>query len=431
MQVSVEKTSELSRRMTVSVPEEVIKEKMENRFKSLAREVKLDGFRPGKVPQHVVKKLFKDRVRDEITGDLIQSTYLEALQEQNLRPVSYPHIQPANEAEGFQYTAEFEVYPEISLQGIEKIEVARKVASVDEADLDGMIEKIRNQRKTWSVVERPAQQNDRITIGFSGVSEGENFTGGKVEDAAVEIGSNQMIPGFEDNLIGLSAGDVKTFSVTFPEQYGNPKLAGKPADFEVTVFKVEGASLPQIDPDFIKEFGITDGDMKAFRDDVKANMERELSQALRNNLKNAVMDSLYANISLTLPKSLVDQEVDQLIKPYAENAKKQNRNLEDLDLPMDTFEAQARRRIALGLILSEIIQTNSIQVDEARVRAVIEDMAQSYERSQDVISWYYSDQKRLDEIRQLVLEDQTVDWVVERVKVSEEKVSFDAIMGNK
>ncbi len=431
MQVSVEKTSELSRKMTVSVPEEVVKEKMENRFKSLAREVKLDGFRPGKVPQHVVKKMFKDRVRDEITGDLIQSTYFEALQEQNLRPAGYPLIQPVDETEGFEYTAEFEVYPEISLQGIDGIEVVRKVASVEEADLDAMIEQIRNQNKTWSPVERGAQVNDQVWISFSGVCEGENFTDGKVDDYPVEIGANKMIPGFEDNLIGLSAGDVKTFAVTFPEQYGNVKLAGKPAEFEVSVSKIEESVVPKIDADFLKDYGVLDGDLTTFKEDVKANMERELRQALRNNLKTAVMDSLYANISVSLPKTLVDQEVEEIIKPYAENAKKQNRKLEESELPRDVFEEQARRRVALGLILSEVIQTNSIKVDEAKVRSTIEEMAQSYERSQDVINWYYSDENRLNEIRQLVLEDQTVEWIVERAKVTDEKVSFDAIMGKK
>lgn len=429
MQVSVEKTSELSRKMTVSVPEEVVKEKMESRFKSLAREVKLDGFRPGKVPQHVVKKMFKDRVREEIAGDLIQSTYFEALQEQNLRPAGYPHIHSSDETEGFQYTAEFEVYPEISLQGIEGIEIVRKTATVEEADLDSMIEQIRSQKKTWIVAERAAQAQDRVTISFSGVCEGENFTDGKVDDFQVEIGANKMIPGFEDNLIGLSAGDVKTFTVSFPDEYGNAKLAGKPAEFEISVTKVEEASLPEINSEFLKEYGIEDGDLKSFREDVKANMERELAQALRNNLKNSVMDSLYANISVTLPKTLVDQEVEEMIKPYAENAKRQNRKLDDLDLPRDTFEEQARRRVALGLILGEIIQANSIKVDDNKVREAIEDMAKSYERSQDVISWYYSDEKRLNEVRQLVLEDQTVEWIVGQAKVADEKVSFDAIMG--
>ena len=431
MQVSVEKTSELSRKMTVSVPEEVIQEKMELRFKSLAREVKLDGFRPGKVPQHVVKKMFGARVRGEVTGDLIQSTYFEALQEQQLRPAGYPHIQPSDEKEGFKYTAEFEVYPEISLEGIDQIEVTRKNATVEEADLDAMIERIRKQNTAWNPVERASQENDKVTIHFSGVADGENFTDGKVENHQVEIGAKQMIPGFEDNLIGLEAGESKTFEVTFPEKYGNEKLAGKAAEFAIEMVKVEEPVLPEVDAEFIKSYGIESGDITAFREDIKTNMERELDQAVRNDLKNKVMDALYKQIIVTLPNTLVDQEVDSMMKPYIENAKKQNLKLEDLNLPRETFEEQARRRVALGLILAEIIQKNNIKTDDVQVRATIEDMAKSYERPSDVINWYYSDEKRLNEVRQLVLEDQTVEWLVSQAKVADEKVSFDDIMGKK
>ena len=431
MQVSVEKTSELSRKMTVSVPEELVQEKMELRFKSLAREVRLDGFRPGKVPQHVVKKMFGDRVRGEVTGDLIQSTYFEALQEQNLRPAGYPHIHSSNEKEGFKYTAEFEVYPEISLEGVDQIEVVRKSAVVEDADLDAMIEKIRKQNVTWNPVERASQEGDKVTIHFSGVSEGENFTDGKAENKQVEIGAKQMIPGFEDNLIGLKAGESKTFDVTFPEKYGNEKLAGKAAEIEVEIVKVEESALPEIDAEFVKSYGIEDGGIASFREEIKANMERELAQALRDDLKNNVMDALYEKIKVTLPNTLVDQEVDSMMKPYVENAKKQNLKIEELNLPREAFEEQARRRVALGLILSEIIQKNDIKAGEVQMRAAVEDMARNYERPHDVINWYYSDEKRLNEVRQMVLEDQTVEWLVSQFKVTDEKVSFDDIMGKK
>ncbi|PKM11229.1 MAG: trigger factor [Gammaproteobacteria bacterium HGW-Gammaproteobacteria-3] len=429
MQVSVEKTSELNRKMTVSVPEDVIQEKMAERFKTLAREVKMDGFRPGKVPAHVVKKMYGDRVRGEVSGDLIQSTYFEALQEQNLRPAGYPNIQPSEDKEGFQYTAEFEVYPEISLAGIDQIEVIRKNAAVEASDIDVMIERIRKQGATWSVIERAAQESDRVTLHFAGICQGENFTNGKVENQQVEIGSKQMIPGFEENLIGLAAGESKTFTVTFPEQYGNDKLAGKEAEFTVDVVSVEASELPEINAEFVQSYGIESGDIAAFREDIKANMERELKQALRNDLKNKVMDALYDKINVMLPNALVDQEIDSLMKPYAENAKKQNLKLEDLKLSRETFEKQARRRVALGLILAEIIQHNAIKTDADKVRATIEDMAQSYEHPQDVINWYYSDEKRLGEIQQLVLEDQTIDWLLEQAKVTDESVSFSDIMG--
>ena len=427
MQVSVEKTSELSRKMTVSVPEEVIQEKMTARLKSLAREVKIDGFRPGKVPQHVIKKMYGDRVRGEIAGNLVETTYVEALKEQNLRPVGYPHIHPLDEAEGFKYTAEFEVYPEISLEGVEQIEVLRPVATVQDVDVDDMVEKLRAQKKSWTRVERASQEHDRVTIGFSGVCEGENFTDGKVESYQVEIGAQQMIPGFEENLIGLTASANKVFEVSFPEQYGNEKLAGKMAEFEVEVISVEEPMLPEIDDAFIKAYGI-EGSLDTFREDIRSNLESELEQALRGKLKNAVLNALYEKIRIAIPNTLVDQEIKSLMEPYIETAKRQKLKLEDLKLPGDIFEEQAKRRTALGLILNEIISKNGIKLDDNKVRSTIEDMSKSYERPRDVIDWYYADESRLNDVRQMVLENQAVDWLIAQIKVSDEAVSFSDAM---
>jgi len=428
MQVSVEKTSELSRKMTVSVPEAVVQEKMAERLKSLARSVKVDGFRPGKVPQHVVKKMFGDRVRGEIYSDLINTTYHDALKDQDLKPAGHPHIQSLDETEGFKYTAVFEVYPEISLEGIGLLEVVRPVSSVNESDVDDMIEKLRAQKKSWHIVDRPVQEHDRVTISFSGASEDENFTDGRVEDFQVVCGEKKMIPGFEDNLVGLETGANKIFSLTFPEDYGNPKLAGKFATFEVDVIKVEEPVLPEIDEDFVKAYGIEDGSVESFRDDVRNNMERELEQALRGKLKSSVMDALYEKIQLTVPNTLVDMEVEHLMKPYIETAKRQKMKLEDLKLPRDAFEGQAKRRVALGLILGEIIQKNAIKLDSNKVRSAIEDIAKSYERPEDVVNWYYSDESRLSDVQQMVLEDQAIEWLVAQAKVSDETVNFSDVM---
>ena len=317
MQVSVEKTSELSRKMTVHVPEEVIQEKMKARLKTLSREIKLDGFRPGKVPQKVVEKMYGSRVRSEITGDLIQSSYNDALQDQNLRPAGPPNIVPVDGESGFEYTADFEVYPEISFTGIEQIEVKKPVVVIEDADLDRMIEKLREQKKDWNTVQRAAQEHDRVTISFTGVSGGENFTDGKVENYQVEIGSGQMIPGFEDHLMGLEADTNKTFEISFPEEYGNDKLAGEIAEFEVGVIRVEEAVFPEVDTDFIKTYGVEDGDMDTFRKDLEGKMQRELDQALQSNLKNSVMDGLNAKIKVTLPKTMIDQEIEVLNNQYA------------------------------------------------------------------------------------------------------------------
>lgn len=428
MQVSVEKTSELSRKMTVSVPETVVQEKMAERLKTLARQVKIDGFRPGKVPQHVVNKMYGERVRGEIAGDLIQSTYYDALRDQDLNPAGQPHIHGLDETDGFKYTAEFEVYPEISLAGIEGLEITKTLATVVEADVDAMIEKLRAQKKTWNEVERPAQDNDRITIAFSGVSEGENFTDGRVQDFPVEIGAKQMIPGFEDNLVGLKAGESKTFSVTFPGEYNNAKLAGKAAEFDIETIKVEEPVLSAVDEEFIKAYGTQDGLMATFRADIKTNMERELELALHGKLKNTVLDALYEKIQLKVPNILIEEEIQVLMKPYLESAKRQKLKNEDLQLPKDVFKAQAERRVALGLILGEIIRTKDIKVDDNKVRTTIEDMALSYEQPEAYVSWYYSDNSRLQSVQQMVLEDQTVEWLVSQAKIANETTSFNAIM---
>ncbi len=431
MQVSVEKTSELSRKMTVSVPEAVVQEKMAERIKSLAREVKIDGFRPGKVPQNVVKKLYGDRIRGEIASELIKATYYDALHDQELKPAGHPLIEPVDETEGFKYTAVFEVYPDISLEGIDRMDIIRPVAIVEESDVDDMIEKLRAQKQSWHLVDRPAQEHDRVTISFTGTSEDENFTDGRVEDFQVICGSKKMIPGFEDNLIGLDIGANKVFSLNFPEDYDNKKLAGKNAEFEVEVMKVEEPLLPEINEEFVKAYGIEDGSVESFRDDVRNNMERELEQALRGKLKSSVMDALYEKIQVTVPNTLVDMEVESLIKPYIETAKRQKMKVEDLKLPRDVFEEQAKRRVALGLILNEIIQKNTINLDGVKVRSAIEDIARSYERPDDVINWYYSDESRLNEVQQMVLEDQAIELLVGKANVTEETVSFYDVMNRR
>jgi trigger factor len=428
MQVSVEKTSELSRKMTVSVPEAVVQEKMAERLKTLAREVNIHGFRPGKVPQQVVQKMYGDKVRDEITGDLIQSTYYEALQSESLRPAGYPHIQHTDDTEGFVYTAVFEVYPEIVLEGLEQLEVARPIATVGDVDIDNIIEKLREQKKEWSLVERAAQEHDQVTIHFSGVSEGINFTNGKVENFLVEIGAKKMIPGFEEQLIGLEVGANKTFELTFPEEYGNAELAGKTAEFDIEVVRIEAASLPEIDAAFIQAYGVDEGTVESFRADVKDNLGRELKQVLRGKLKNAVMDALYAKFPIAIPNSLIDEEVERLMEPYLESAKRQKMKPEDMQLPRDVFEEQAKRRVALGLILGEIIQKNTVEIDGDKVRETIEELAKSYEHPEDVVAWYYADEKRLHDVQQMVLEDQVVEWLVAQAKVTDETVSFSDVM---
>lgn len=428
MQVSVEKTSELSRKMIVTVPEDIVQGKVNERLKSLAREVKIDGFRPGKVPQKVVQKMYGARVKEEITGDLIQTNYFQALQDNELRPAGMPQIEPIQSEEGFSFAAIFEIYPEFTLEGVDGIEVSKSIASVEEGDVDVMIAKLQEQKKDWQASEQGSQAGDQVTITFSGTSEGENFTEGTVDDFQVELGSKRMVPGFEDQLTGLAVGAKKTFEVTFPEDYGNEKLAGKPAQFEIEVLKIETPSLAEINEEFIKAYGIESGDLAEFRTDVKNNMQRELEQGLKTRLKNSVMDALYDAVSVVLPKVMIDQEIESLMKPYYENAKKRNVDVNDIKPATADFEDQAKRRVALGLILAEIIQKNEIKAEADDIRAVINGMAESYEDPEQVINWYYGDKERLAEVEQMVLEDATVAWVLEKIKVTDEAVSFKDVM---
>jgi len=428
MQVSVEKTSELSRKMTINIPEDVVQAKVEERLKTIARDVKIDGFRAGKVPQKVVKKMYGGRAREEVTGDMIQTNYFKALQDNDLRPAGYPQIEPVQSDEGFEFVATFEVYPELTLDSVDNIEVSKAVTTVDAADIDAMILKLREQRKEWSTSEADSVDGDQVTIKFSGICDGENFTDGTVEDFLVEIGSKRMIPGFEEQLIGLSVGATKTLEVTFPEEYTNKELSGKPATFEVEVLKVESASLPEVDVEFIKAYGMESGDEAEFRADIEKNMQRELAVALKNRLKNSVMDALYANVEVALPTTMVDQEVEALMKPYIENAKKQNLDINDVKPAAANFEEQAKRRVGLGLILAEVIQKNEIKAESSAVKEVIDGLAESYEKPEEVVSWYYGDEKRLAEVEQMVLEDAAVDWVLTKAKVAEETLSFSSVM---
>ncbi len=430
MEVSVEKTSEIGRKMTVCLTEVAIQEKIAPKLKSLAKKAKVDGFRPGKVPTQTISKLYGAQIRDEVINDLIQSSYFEALTQENLNPAGMPHIKQTSseDAEGFIYDAEFEVYPSVNLDGIENLPVTKLIANVEETDVDNMILRLREQRKTWQETERTSATKDRVTISFSGVCEDKNFTNGVVENFHVELGSAQMIPGFEDQLLGLQTNDQKTFEIHFPEEYGNAELAGKLARFEITVVKVEEAVLPEIDVEFVKSYGVEDGSADGFKNDVRNNMTRELQSALHRQLKNSVMTALYEKIAVPIPNTLIETEIQNMMKPYFENAKRQKIKPEELNLPREAFESTAKRRVALSLILGEVVHTHKFEVDGDKVRQQVEDMAKSYERPEDVVNWYFQDEKRLDDIKQVVMEDQLTEWLLTKSIVTTEDTTFDAVM---
>jgi trigger factor len=429
MQVSIESSEGLERRMRVELPAERVNESVEKRLKELARSVKLDGFRPGKVPVSVVRKRFSDQVRQEVFGDLFKSTYVDALSQEKLTPVGDPVIEMAEDApeEAMTYIAVFEVMPEVELPDLSGTTIRRPVASVTDDDLENMIDKLRKQRTTWNEMEREARDGDQILISFKGFIDGEAFDGGSAEEVPLIIGSGAMIDGFEAGLIGSKAGDKRTLELQFPEDYRVETRAGKEAVFEVEVSRVSEPVLPELDEEFAHAFGVDEGSVEALYQEVRSNMERELEDKIRSDLKQQVMDALLEANKLEVPKVLVKQEAETLQRQARENMV-QSDQTSSIDLPLDLFQEQAQRRVVLGLVIQEVIRQNDIQLDEEQVRERVERFARSYEDPQEVIDYYYADKKQLTPIENIVLEDQVVDWVLEKAPVEEVESDFDRMM---
>ena len=429
MQVSVEATSELSRKMTVTVSEDKISQQVNSKLQSLSGNVKIDGFRPGKVPQAVIKKRYGQQVREEVVSDLIQSSFYDAVRDEKLNPAGAPQIKANKiaEGEGLEYEATFEIIPEFVLMPLETLEVKQFTSKVEESDIDRMVDRLRDQKKSWETVDRKSKSEDRIVISFEGAHEGENFTNGKTEDFPVVIGSGQMIPGFEDKLIGLAAGEKTEFDIEFPKEYPSEKLAGNTAHFTIEVARVEEPKLPELDGDFVKSFGVASGDVAELRSDILSNMEREMTRALKNRTKSSVMDQLFDRNTLQLPEVLIQDELEELLKPYRESARKHKQNLDEAALK-EQLSPLAKRRVALALILGKVIDAHGVKVDPSRVRQAVEEMAASYEDPEEVVRWYYADQTRLREIENMALEDQIVDLVIGKAKTAQEAIDFQALM---
>jgi trigger factor len=426
MQVSVETTSGLERRMTIEVPKEKIDQEVKSRLKSLASKARISGFRPGKVPMKVIEKRYGNQVQQEVMGEVMQSSFYEALSQEKLMPAGQPHIEPkqvADEAHDLEFTATFEVYPEITLADMNAVKVEKPAVEIGEDDINKMIETIRKQRTTWQEVDREAKDGDQVIIDFEGKLDGEPFEGGSAKAAPIVLGSKRMIPGFEEQLMGVKAGEEKTLSVDFPDDYHAKDLAGKPATFDVTVQKVEEPQLPELNDEFAESMGVKEGGMAAFREQVKENMQRELDNKIKAQVKQQVMDGLLEQNRFDLPKALVDNEINALIEQ-----RKQTLGRDDIDIDATQFEEQAKRRVSLGLILSEIIKQHDIKVEPSKVREIVEHVASGYEHPEEVVKYYYADKQRLGEIENFALEEQVVDWVLEKAQVSDKKATFDEIM---
>lgn len=429
MQVSVESSEGLERRMKVELPAEKVDAEIEGRLKEIARSARLDGFRPGKVPLSVVRKRFAAQVRQEVFERMVQSSYFEALAHEKLQPAGEPSIEPLPPVDSgdMGYMAVFEVMPEVELNDLGAMTIKRQQAQVGDQDLEAMIDKLRRQRTTWNPVEREAREGDQLTINFKGFMDGEAFEGGSAEEVPLVLGSGSMIDGFETGLLGVNAGDNRTLELEFPEKYQVEKLAGKPATFEVEVVKVAEPVMPEVDEEFAKAFGVADGGVEQLYKEIRANMQRELADKIQAAVKDQAMDTLLQANPLDVPKILVKKESQSLQRQTKDNMARSGQSSK-LDLPLELFEEQARRRVALGLIIGEVIRQNNITVDAARVRHKIEELAQSYEDPQEVVDYYYSNKQQLASVENVVLEDQVVDWVVAQVQVEDVASGFDDVM---
>ncbi len=427
MQVSVEATGNLERKLTIQVPPERVNDEVDNRLKSLAKRVRLDGFRPGKVPLKVVRQRYGSGVYQEVLGEVLQQSYREAVQQEGLEPAGNPSIEPKNVEEGqpIEFVASFQVFPEVEVADFTGVEIERPIAEIDDADIDRVIESLRAQHKTWEVVERAAAEGDRVTLDFVGTLNGEEFEGGKAEGFMVEIGAGRLLPEFEHQLVGLKPGEEKTIDVTFPEDYPAENLKGQTVQFALTISKVEASVLPEVDEEFAKKFGIEDGSVEKLRDDVRSNMERELRQALKSRVKQQVLEAVIEKHGFDLPDALVRAEINRL----REEAEQRFGGAEKTQpLPDSLFEDEAKRRVRLGLALRAIVEQKEFKVDAERVERELEDMAQTYEDPEEVKQFYRSNPEAKGNLESVVLEDQVVDWVVDQASVTDKKTTFQDVM---
>ena len=426
MQVSVESTGNIGRKMNISVPVDKIEGEVEKRLKDMRGRVKLDGFRPGKVPLSVVSQQYGDSIYQEVVGDIFQSSFNEAAQAEELHVAGYPSIEDTvmKPGEDLQYTAIFDVYPVFEIGNIEALEITKASVDITDVDINKMIETLQEQQKEWQDVERAAEKDDLVVLDFDGTIDGESFDGGSAKDFTVEVGAGRMLKEFDDALIEMSAGDDKKIDVSFPEDYPSEDLKGKTAQFDIKVSVVRESTLPIVDEDFIKKFGVEDGSEDTFRAEIKGNMERELEQNVKARLKQSVMDGLHELHDIDLPASLVSEEIKHVRNEMAGNTEGADLS----SLPDDLFKDQAARRVKLGLIVGEIITKNSLQKDQQKVNDMLETMAATYEDPQAFVEYYKTNEQAMQTVEAAVMEEMIVDWVLEKAKISKEETTFAELM---
>jgi trigger factor len=426
MQVSIESSTGLERQLKIGVPAERIDQEVTNRLQKATKTVSIKGFRKGKVPLKVVKQHYGKGVRQEVVGEIVNSTFYEAIQQEDLKPVGQPQINELTDKEGqeLSYIAVFEVFPEVDLQPLSDVSIERPVAEVEDADVKKMIEQLRDQQSSFKVSKKKAKKGDQVNIDYSGTRDGELFDGGTAEAQDLVLGSNSMIPGFEQGLEGLSAGEETVLDLVFPDDYNADELKGAEVQFAVTVNSVSAKKLPKMDDEFFKLFGVEEGGVEKFREEVQANMERELRNAIRTKVKNRVMNQLAELNSVELPSALVANEITQLKQQMVQ----QFGGGQQIDLnilPDEMFKEKAERRAALGVIVSEVVKSEELSPDEQQVRERIDELASTYEQPQEVVDYYYSKPELLSSVEAVVLEDQVTELVLSKAEVKDQHLSYE------
>jgi len=444
MATAVETLDKLARRITISLPVADVQAEVEKRLKVRARTVKAPGFRPGKVPMKMVAAQYGYQVENEVLNDKVGRAFNDAANENNLRVAGFPKIEPKAAADtdgNLTFDATFEVYPEVTIGNLADAEVEQTLTDVTDAEIDKTIEILRKQRVHYHVkgehgahgdggADLSAQNGDRVTVDFNGKIDGVEFSGGQATDYAFVLGEGRMLPEFETATLGLKVGEAKVFPLAFPEDYHGKDVAGKTAEFTVTLKRLEWAHMPEVDGEFAKSLGIEDGDLAKMREDIKLNLEREVGGRAKAKTKDSVMDALIKVATLDLPKALVDQDVQRLIESTRQDMVQRGMKVDDMPFPPELFTSQAERRVRLGLILSEVVKQNNLHATPEQVKAQVEEFAQSYEDPKQVMKYYYSDRRRLAEVEALVLEENVVNYVLGQAKVSTKTVAFDELMGN-
>ncbi len=430
MMVSVEATGTLERRMKVQVPADRIESEINSRLAGVGKTARIKGFRPGKIPMNVIKQRYGSQIRQEVLGEIMQSTYFEALTEENLKPAGGPRIEPdeIKNGEDLHYTATFEIYPEVVLKGHEGIAVERPVAEIGDEDIDEMMENLRRQRSEWDSVDRAAGENDRVTVDFNGAINGEPFDGGEGSSVPVVLGEGGMLPDFEKGLAGLSKGEERDIKVEFPADYGVATLAGQVADFHVVAQDVEERRLPEIDEEFCRAFGVEDGDVSKLRGEVRDNMARELEQRIRGQLKQQVLDGLLQAHDLEVPGVLVEDEIRGMQESAVRRMGGDVNDKAQLP-PREPLEDPARKRVCLGLLVAEVIKTGGIELDRQRIRERIGELAAAYPNPEEVVKLYTGNPQLVEQIEMQVMEEQVVDWLLERAEMTDQPSTFKDLMG--